>query len=210
MTGPAARGDGARPRVLVADDEEGTLALLTEMLTHSGFDVVPALDGQEALRLARQAPPDLALLDVMMPGMDGREVCRRMGADPALTHVPVILTSAAEERDVAWRACGADAFLPKPFRIARLPAFVRQHLSARVGQPPRVRRLSDDEVHALAAEIRRAVRAPRGAERNDDVLAPHRELSPEDEARVEAALLALLEQSRDAGRAGHERDDDAI
>jgi CheY-like chemotaxis protein len=191
-----------RPRVLVADDEEGTLALMTQMLTHGGFDVVPARDGAEALRRAREAPPDLALLDVMMPGMDGREVCRRMGADPALTHVPVILHSSADERDVDWRACGADAFLQKPFRIARLPELVRQYLAARAGAPPRARRLTDDEVRALAADIRAAVRAPRRAERPDDVLLPHRELSPEDEARVEAALLALLAASRDRDAGG--------
>ena len=196
----------SRPRVLVADDEEGTLALMAEMLTHSGFDVVPARDGTEALARARKAPPDLALLDVMMPGMDGLEVCRRMGADPALTHVPVVLHSSADERDIDWRGCGADAFLQKPFRIAQLPALVRQHLAARAGLPPRAQRLTDAEVRALAAEIRRAVRAPRRAEVEDDVLAPRRELSPEDEARVEAALLALLETSRDAGATEADRD----
>ena len=192
---PGAPAPGAagteRPRVLVADDEEGTRSLMTEMLRYAGFDVVEARDGLEALVRAREAPPDLALLDVMMPGMDGREVCRRMGADPALTHVPVVLHSAADERDVDWRGCGADAFLHKPFRIARLPDLVRQHLSARVGVPPRARRLTDDEVRALAAEIRRAVREPRLLDPGPGVLAPHRELSPEDEARVEAALTAL-------------------
>jgi DNA-binding response OmpR family regulator len=207
----AAALPGTRPRVLVADDEEGTRALMAEMLSHSGFDVVQAHDGTEALARARATPPDLALVDVMMPGMDGREVCRRMGADPALTHVPVILHSSADERDVDWRGVGADAFLQKPFRIAQLPEFVRRHLSARSGQPPRARRLTDDEVRALAVEIRRAVRMPRSAERNDDVLAPRRELSPEDEARVEAALLDLLMAARDAdaearGSAGDTRE----
>jgi DNA-binding response OmpR family regulator len=213
MTDPADRAPDrapGRPHVLVADDEAGTLALMAEMLTHSGFDVVQARDGVEALRRAREAPPDIALLDVMMPGMDGREVCRRMGADPALTHVPVILHSSADERDVDWRACGADAFLQKPFRIAQLPGLVRQHLSTRAGAAPRARRLTDDEVRALAVEIRAAVRAPRNAERPGHVLAPQRELSPEDEARVEAALLALLEASRapDAGSVNDGRDDD--
>src|SRR5687768_7125311 len=89
---------GASPRILVADDEDGTLTLLVTALTYSGFTVIPANDGLEALLRARESPPDLALLDVMMPGMDGREVCRRMDADPALTHVPVILHSSADER----------------------------------------------------------------------------------------------------------------
>ena len=209
MTGPAEGPADTRPRVLVADDEEGTLALIADMLAHAGFDVVAARDGTEALRRAREAPPDLALLDVMMPGMDGREVCRRMGADPALTHVPVILHSSADEQDVAWRACGADAFLQKPFRVAHLPALVRRHLAARAGAAPRALRLTDAEVRALAVEIRRAVRAPRSAERNDDVLAPHRELSPEDEARVEAALLELLASSRGGGGSAEDPGDAA-
>ncbi|MGZ8493478.1 MAG: response regulator [Gemmatirosa sp.] len=198
-----------RPRVLVADDEEGTLGLMAEMLAHAGFDVVQARDGIEALARAREAPPDLALLDVMMPGLDGREVCRRMSADPALTKVPVVLHSAADERDIDWRACGADAFLQKPFRIARHPEVVREQLSARAGRPPRARRLTDDEVRALAAEIRQAVRARRRDDLSDDVLAAHRELSPADEARVEAALLEMLEAARErAAESAHDGTDD--
>jgi DNA-binding response OmpR family regulator len=195
----------ARPRVLIAEDEQGTLALMAETLADEGFDVVRARDGAEALRSARETPPDIALLDVMMPGLDGREVCRRLGADPALNHVPIVLFSGADERDVDWRACGADAFLRKPFRLTELPEVVRRQLAAHAGATPRARRLSDDEVKALAEEIRRAVRSPRLIDRRDDVLAPTRELSPEDEARVEAALLALLEASRENAQ-GKEND----
>ena len=119
-----------------------------------------------------------------------------MGADPALTHVPVVLHSAADERDVDWRSCGADAFLQKPFRVGGLPDFVRRHLSARDGTPPRARRLTDDEVRALAAQILRAVRRRPDENAPDSVLDPRRELSPEEEARVEAELLALLHASR--------------
>jgi DNA-binding response OmpR family regulator len=184
---------GAPARILIADDEDGTLVLLASMLTYAGFAVTTARDGLEALVRAREAPPDLALLDVMMPGMDGREVCRRMGADPALSHVPVILHSSADERDIDWRGCGADAFLQKPFRIQEVPSLVRRHLAARVesGRAP-VRRLSDDEIRDVALQVRAAVRRPPDLNPRDGVLSPYRELSPEDEARVEAALLALL------------------
>ena len=188
---------GGSLRVLVADDEDGTLSLLVTALTYAGFTVIPARDGIEAIELARKTPPDIALLDVMMPGMDGREVCRRMAADPALTHVPVILQSSANERDIDWRGCGADAFLAKPFSVRDLPALVTRHLSSRANSGrPLARRLTDGEVQELAIRIRQAVRqAPDpDPDTGEDVLAAHRELSPEDEARVEAALLALLRQ----------------
>ena len=189
-------------RVLVADDEDGTLSLLVTVLTFAGFTAIPARDGLEALELARQSPPDIALLDVMMPGMDGREVCRRMGADPTLTHVPVILQSAADEQDIDWRGCGADAFLAKPFVVRELPDFVTRHLSTRADSGrPRALRLTDDQVTELAARIRQAVRQVPDPASGEDVLSAHRELSPEDESRVEAALLSLLrEPDRPASR----------
>ena len=212
--------NGARPRILVADDEDGTLSLMSSVLVYAGFTVVAARDGREALLRARESPPDLALLDVMMPGMDGREVCRRMAADPALAHVPVILHSSAVERDVDWRACGADAFLAKPFSTRALPDLVRRHLSARAGaDQPRPRPLTDDEVREIARQIWQAVRRPPDPNPRDGVLSTFRELSPEDEARVEAAVVLLLggvpagdelstEQSGRAGRPHHGRGDD--
>ena len=197
-------------RILVADDEEGTLVLMSTMLAYAGFTVVAARDGLEALLRARESAPDLALLDVMMPGLDGREVCRRMSADPALAHVPVILESAADERDIEWRACGAVAFLPKPFNIRELPGLVQQHLRARPpGHQQGSQRLTDDEIQEIARQIRQAVRQPPSSNPRDAVLSPHRELSSEDEARVEAALIALFrgadEAPGDAGRTGHTR-----
>ena len=184
---------GARPRILVAEDEVGTLSLMSSVLVYAGFTVIAARDGREALLRARESPPDLALLDVMMPGMDGREVCRRMAADPALAHVPVILHSSAAERDVDWRACGADAFLAKPFSTRTLPDLVRRHLSTReASDRPRPRRLTDDEVREIARQIWQAVRRPPDPNPRDGVLSTFRELSPEDEARVEAAVVLLL------------------
>jgi DNA-binding response OmpR family regulator len=125
----------ARPRILVADDELGTLALMAEILTYGGFDVTRARDGLEALVRALETRPDLALIDVMMPGLDGREVCRRMRADPSLAATPIILHSSADSDDVDWREVGADAFLQKPFSVRELPSFVRGHLGRR-GEPP--------------------------------------------------------------------------
>jgi DNA-binding response OmpR family regulator len=118
------------PRVLVADDEPAITALVAEMLGYSGFRVVQAGGGAEAIALARQEKPDLILLDVMMPDLDGRDACKVLKMDHALEGVPVILFSSADERDVHWDRVGADGFLQKPFNIRALPDFVRGHLSA--------------------------------------------------------------------------------
>lgn len=125
-----------------------------------------------------------------------------MAADPALTHVPVILHSSAEESDVDWRACGAEAFLPKPFRIRDLPELLRRHLSARPAETrPRARPLTDKEAREVAAQIRQAIRHPGQANPQVGILSQFQELSPQDEARVEAVLIELL-QMKEPGDGG--------
>ncbi|MEW5930278.1 MAG: response regulator [Gemmatimonadota bacterium] len=119
-----------KPRLLVADDEPAITALVAEMLGYAGFDVVRAHGGAEALVLARAARPDLVLLDVMMPDLDGRDACRALKMDAELRDVPVVLFSSADEQDVHWRGAGADGFLQKPFSIRELPAFVRGFLGS--------------------------------------------------------------------------------
>lgn len=125
MTEPTA----APARVLVVDDEPAITTLLAEMLAYAGFGVLRAHGGAEALTLARTERPDVILMDVMMPDLDGRDACRALKMDHALQRIPVILFSSADERDVHWRGAGADAFLQKPFSIRALPAFVRSALS---------------------------------------------------------------------------------
>ncbi|HEV2891484.1 MAG TPA: response regulator [Frankiaceae bacterium] len=110
--------DAARRVVLVVDDEAITREVVTVMLGIEGVEVHAAHDGEQALELARDVRPDLVLLDVMMPGIDGFEVCRRL-RDPAATgHRPrvVMLTAKSDEesRRVAAEA-GAEAYLVKPF-----------------------------------------------------------------------------------------------
>jgi len=127
MNGEAA---GQLPRVLVADDEPAITSLVAEMLRYAGFAVVQAHGGAEAVSLARRERPDLILLDVMMPDLDGRDACKVLKMDLALRDVPVILFSSADERDVHWSGAGADGFLQKPFSIRALPDLVRRHLPA--------------------------------------------------------------------------------
>ena len=117
-----------RPLVLVADDEPAITSLVADMLGYAGFEVARAQGGAEALTLARARRPDLVLLDVMMPDLDGRDACRALKMDRELADVPVVLFSSADEQDVHWRAAGADGFLQKPFSIRGLPDFVRGFL----------------------------------------------------------------------------------
>ena len=129
----AAADDGREPTILVADDEPDVLELLAYRLSHSGYQVLGAHDGEEALRLAVDHPPDLAVLDVMMPKLDGYELTRRLRAEEQTRQVPVILlTARAQEADVATGfAAGADDYLRKPFNPDELVARVRAVLGRR-------------------------------------------------------------------------------
>ena len=112
-------------RILVADDEHAITALVSDMLTFAGFEVFRSHGGTEALALAKQEKPDLILLDVMMPDLDGRDACRVMLMDLELQEIPIVLFSSADERDIGWKSTGAKAFLQKPFDIRTLPDFLR-------------------------------------------------------------------------------------
>ncbi|MBI3763111.1 MAG: response regulator transcription factor [Chloroflexi bacterium] len=114
-------------KVLVIDDDESIVWLVSTLLKHDGFDVVEALSAEDGLKLAYQKRPDLVLLDVMMPGMDGWEVCRRLRE---LSEVPIIfLTAKTGITDVVrGLEMGADDYLVKPFDNRELVARVRAHL----------------------------------------------------------------------------------
>jgi CheY-like chemotaxis protein len=106
-----------RRLVLVADDEQDILALVTTILERAGYEVLAVRDGAEALAAVRDRRPDLAVLDISMPELDGLEVLRRLRADTATSELPVVLLSAqAQEADVARGfATGASAYVKKPF-----------------------------------------------------------------------------------------------
>lgn len=123
----------ARERVLVVDDEEDILQLVDYNLSKEGYKVTSVTSGEEAISRARADVPDLVVLDLMLPGVDGLEVCRRMRADPATSRIPIVmLTAKGEEADiVTGLELGADDYIAKPFSprvlIARVKAVLRRN-----------------------------------------------------------------------------------
>jgi putative two-component system response regulator len=139
--------------VLVVDDEPSTVDLLQAYLETEGYRVIAAYRGDEALEKAFAWQPDLVLLDVLMPGLNGFEVCRRLKADPLTQFVPVVILTALEElKDkMAGAEAGADDFLTKPFDHVELLARVRnllqiRHLTDRLEH-------AESVVFALAAAV---------------------------------------------------------
>jgi DNA-binding response OmpR family regulator len=139
----------SRKKILVVDDEKDLVDILAFNLRREQYDVVAAGDGEKALEIARRDAPDLVILDLMMPGVGGLEVCRRLRADPRTSRVPVImLTAKGEETDaVVGLAQGADDYVRKPFGVKELMARVAAHLrsQARAGEEehPKVLRFGE-------------------------------------------------------------------
>ncbi|MDR3634420.1 MAG: diguanylate cyclase [Isosphaeraceae bacterium] len=115
------------PKVLIVDDVPDNVKLLSYELSEIGFEIVTASDGPNALERARLDSPDIILLDIMMPGLDGIEVCRRLKADPELKRIPIIIVSACGmEKDVIRGFdAGAQDYVTKPFALPIVLARVR-------------------------------------------------------------------------------------
>jgi diguanylate cyclase (GGDEF)-like protein len=115
------------PKVLVVDDQYDNVKLLAFELSDHGYEVLTAFNGPQALDVARQADPDVILLDVMMPGMNGVEVCRELKKDVNLRHIPVIMVSAREMDEDVIRGldAGAHDYVTKPFNTRIVMARVR-------------------------------------------------------------------------------------
>jgi signal transduction histidine kinase len=139
------------PNILIVDDTPGNLLLLSKMLTARGYRTRSAARGKLALEAARAEPPDLILLDITMPGMDGYEVCEQLKIDPALKDIPVIFISALGEtmdKVKAFKAGGVD-YVTKPFQCEEVYARVQTHLRLR-----RLEILRDDLTHMVVHDLR--------------------------------------------------------
>lgn len=126
--------------ILVADDDEALQLMIQRLAQKAGFDVVQALDGEAALRICAERRPDLILLDIMMPRLDGRDVLRRLKGDPALRDIPVIVFSARGEQSdrLLGLELGADDYVDKPFDIDLLVRKIEYRLWKRAeGAGPR-------------------------------------------------------------------------
>lgn len=119
-------------RLLVVDDHESIRLLLSTALSRADFEVDTAADGKEAVERISQGPPDLVLMDLMMPVLDGWEATRRIKANPATASIPVVAVTAGDHRGETerLRSAGFSAYLPKPFRPAQVAQAVTLCLDA--------------------------------------------------------------------------------
>jgi len=125
-------------RILVIEDHEDNRRILRDLLTSAGYEPIEAVSGEEGVALAETHRPDLILMDIQLPGLDGYEATRRIKANPALRHIPVIAVTsyALSGDDVKARAAGCDAYVTKPFSPRALLAKVREFLPAAGGGLP--------------------------------------------------------------------------
>jgi signal transduction histidine kinase len=166
MTEPALRRrEAVTGRVLVVDDQDPNRLLLRDLLEAQGHEVIEAVDGSEALQQVATMSPDVVLLDIGMPGMDGFEVCRRIKAEPSTASIPVLLVTALSQRDqrLLGMAAGANDYITKPIDKSdltlRVRNAVRMHqLYVEVEQQyrrlERLELLRDSLVHMIVHDLR--------------------------------------------------------
>jgi two-component system cell cycle response regulator DivK len=117
-------------RILVVEDQEDNRRILHDLLTNAGYEIVQAENGEEALKAAAAERPDLILMDIQLPLLDGYEATRRLKADPALCAIPIIvITSYALSGDESKaRAAGCDAYITKPYSPRAILAKIREYV----------------------------------------------------------------------------------
>ncbi len=121
----------AKNKILIVEDEESLLRLESILLTSKGYEVVAASNGLQALEVFKNEKPDLVLLDIMLPELDGFEVCRQIKANPATEAIPVIMVTAKKTGDDMTRGeqVGADWYITKPFKSAMVLETIQRFLS---------------------------------------------------------------------------------
>ena len=136
----------AQHKILVVDDTPANVKLLVDVLGAKGFAVTAAVNGEEALVKVAQDPPDLILLDIMMPGLSGYEVCKRLRADPQTALLPIVLCTSLDPQQerVNGIEAGADDFLTKPINRPELFARVKSLLKLKEFTDERLAELPDD------------------------------------------------------------------
>ena len=118
-------------KILIVEDDEDLLEIETLMLSTRGYEVSGVLDGTAALGTVERIKPDLILLDIMLPGMDGYEVCRQLKANDATSHIPVIMLTAKKSKEdfVMGEQAGADMYITKPYKTSIVIETIQRLLS---------------------------------------------------------------------------------
>jgi len=118
-------------RILVIEDHEDNRRIVRDLLTPSGYELIEAVTGEEGVAMAETHRPDLILMDIQLPGLDGYEATRRIKANPALRQIPIIAVTsyALSGDDVKAREAGCDAYVTKPFSPRALLAKIREYLA---------------------------------------------------------------------------------
>ena len=121
----------ARKKILIVEDEESLLKLESILLTSKGYEVKGVANGQAALDVLAEEKPDLVLLDIMLPEIDGFEVCQRIKENPDTRHIPVIMLTAKKSREDMARGekAGADWYITKPFKSAMVIETIQRFLA---------------------------------------------------------------------------------
>jgi len=147
---PPASAGTPSARILVVDDQPANIQILGSLLGKLGYEIIPALDGPTALKRLAVHPPDLVLLDLLMPEMDGCEVCRRVHENPEWKDLPVIFLSAADDKDLVIQAleAGGVDYITKPFNQAELVLRVKTQLDLKSARD-QLKQLAEDKDELL-------------------------------------------------------------
>lgn len=151
-----------KAKVLIVDDNVDTVELLTKRFRADGYETEAALDGEAALRMVPEYMPDLVVLDIMMPKIDGYEVCRRLKEDDATRHIPIVMLTAKSKipEKVRGLDTGADSYLTKPFDYSELAAAVRSLLARKDATMQMARKEKLAALDQMMDEVSHEVRNP--------------------------------------------------
>lgn len=180
--------------ILIVDDQEQNIRMVAAVLSAAGYEIVPALSGEQAFKRLRAGTPDLILLDMLMPVMDGLEVCRLIKAEPVWQDIPVIFLSAADDKHLVVKALqsGGVDYVTKPFNQAELLSRVRTHLELKRARD-QLRQLAEDKDELLGILAHDLKNHLAGIKLSAGMLASRRdELPPRS-----ATLAENIEQSTD-------------
>ncbi len=151
MNGPPITATTATDRLLVIDSEPTNVQMLARLMDNLGFEVIPALNAAEALRLLAANPPDLILLEPLLPGMDGFELCERIQENPIWAEIPIVFLSSADDKNLIVRALenGGVDYVTKPFHKPELISRVRTQLMLKTARE-HAKRLAQDKDELLS------------------------------------------------------------